>query len=77
MLALAALGLLFVPLVAVAGFAVVAQRHLRALGMLGSLGATDSHTAWCSSGITAATLGLLGATSHRPPAAGLKPPEHR
>lgn len=43
-LALAAVGLLFVALVAVAGFAVVAQRHLRALGMLGSLGATDSHT---------------------------------
>ncbi|MCU1461819.1 MAG: hypothetical protein JWO37_1894 [Acidimicrobiales bacterium] len=39
-LALATMGLLFVGLVAVAGFTVVAQRHLRALGMLTSLGAT-------------------------------------
>jgi len=39
-LALASMFLLFVGLVAVAGFTVVAQRHLRALGMLSSLGAT-------------------------------------
>jgi putative ABC transport system permease protein len=37
------LGLLFVGLMAVAGFTVMAQRRLRALGMLGSLGATDKH----------------------------------
>lgn len=42
-LALATIGLLFVGLVAVAGFTVMAQRRLRALGMLGSLGATDGH----------------------------------
>ena len=30
-------------LLAVAGFAVIAQRRLRALGMLGALGATDRH----------------------------------
>ncbi|MDQ1398017.1 MAG: putative transport system permease protein [Acidimicrobiaceae bacterium] len=42
-LALASIGLLFVGLVAVAGFTVMAQRRLRALGMLGSLGATDRH----------------------------------
>jgi putative ABC transport system permease protein len=35
------LGLMFVGLVAVAGFMVMAQRRLRALGMLGALGATD------------------------------------
>ena len=42
-LVLGTLGLLFVGLMAVAGFTVMAQRRLRALGMLGSLGATDSH----------------------------------
>jgi putative ABC transport system permease protein len=35
------LGLVFIGLVAVAGFTVLAQRRLRALGMLSSLGATD------------------------------------
>jgi putative ABC transport system permease protein len=40
-LALATLGLLFIGLVSVAGFTVMAQRRLRALGMLGALGATD------------------------------------
>jgi putative ABC transport system permease protein len=42
-LVLATIGLLFVGLLAVAGFAVMAQRRLRALGMLSSLGATDRH----------------------------------
>lgn len=41
-LAFAIFGLVFVGLVAVAGFAVLAQRRLRALGMLSSLGATDT-----------------------------------
>ena len=40
-LTLAVLGLIFIGLVAVAGFTVLAQRRLRALGMLGSLGAAD------------------------------------
>ncbi len=40
-LVLATIGLLFVGLLAVAGFAVMAQRRLRSLGMLSSLGATD------------------------------------
>ncbi|HUJ07006.1 MAG TPA: FtsX-like permease family protein [Streptosporangiaceae bacterium] len=40
-LVLDTLGLLFIGLVAVAGFTVMAQRRLRALGMLGALGATD------------------------------------
>jgi putative ABC transport system permease protein len=40
-LAFAIFGLVFVGLVAVAGFSVIAQRRLRALGMLSSLGATD------------------------------------
>ena len=42
-LALATLGLLFVGLLAVAGFAVLAHRRQRALGMLACLGATDRH----------------------------------
>jgi putative ABC transport system permease protein len=42
-LVVCALGLVFVGLMSVAGFAVMAQRRLRALGMLGSLGATDRH----------------------------------
>ena len=40
-LVLDTLGLLFIGLVAVAGFTVMAQRRLRALGMLGAIGATD------------------------------------
>ncbi|MGH8891310.1 MAG: FtsX-like permease family protein [Acidothermaceae bacterium] len=42
-LVLATLGLVFVGLMAVAGFAVMARRRQRALGMLASLGATDRH----------------------------------
>jgi putative ABC transport system permease protein len=40
-LAFATVGMLFVGLLAVAGFAVVAQRRMRALGVLSSVGATD------------------------------------
>ena len=40
-LVLGTIGMLFVGLLAVAGFAVVAQRRMRSLGMLSSLGATD------------------------------------
>ncbi|HEX7107173.1 MAG TPA: FtsX-like permease family protein [Acidothermaceae bacterium] len=42
-LALSTFGLLFVGLMTVAGFAVMAHRRQRALGMLASLGATDRH----------------------------------
>ena len=42
-LAASVLGLVFIGLVAVAGFTVMAQRRLRALGMLSSLGATGRH----------------------------------
>ncbi len=38
-----ALGLMFIGLLASAGFAVLAQRRLRAIGMLGALGATEGH----------------------------------
>ena len=42
-LALGTIGLLFVGLMGVAGFTVMAQRRQRALGMLAALGATDKH----------------------------------
>ncbi len=42
-LVLAIFGLLFVGMIAVAGFTVLAQRRLRALGMISALGATDRH----------------------------------
>ncbi len=38
-----ALGLVFVGLVSVAGFSVMAQRRIRALGMLNAIGATERH----------------------------------
>ena len=42
-LVLATIGLMFVGLLAVAGFTVIAQRRLRALGMLGAIGASHRH----------------------------------
>jgi putative ABC transport system permease protein len=42
-LVLATLAMLFVGLIGVAGFTVIAQRRLQALGMLGAMGATDRH----------------------------------
>jgi len=61
-LALETIGLLFVGLVAAAGFAVMAQRRLRALGMLGALGATNRHVrlAMVANG---AVVGVVGSTA--------------
>ncbi len=42
-LVLATIGLVFVGLLAIAGFTVMAQRRLRALGMLGAIGASHRH----------------------------------
>jgi putative ABC transport system permease protein len=42
-LAFTVIGLLFVGLVAVTGFAVMAGRRMRALGMLAAVGATSRH----------------------------------
>ena len=42
-LALITLGMLLIGLVAVGGFTVLAQRRLRAIGMLGAVGAADRH----------------------------------
>ena len=61
----AILGLVFVGLVAAAGFSVLAQRRLRALGMLSSLGATDRHIRFvviangAAVGVVAAVTGTL------------------
>ena len=41
MLALATVGMLLIALVSIGGFTVLAQRRMRALGMLESMGATD------------------------------------
>src|SRR5689334_7796409 len=43
LLALATVGMLLIALVGVGGFTVLAQRRMRALGLLGSLGATDKN----------------------------------
>jgi putative ABC transport system permease protein len=61
-LAMETIGLLFVGLVAAAGFAVMAQRRLRALGMLGALGATDRQVrlAMVADG---AVVGVVGSVS--------------
>ncbi len=61
-LALETIGLLFVGLVAAAGFTVMAQRRLRALGMLGALGATDRHirSAMVANG---AVVGVVGSVT--------------
>ena len=45
-LIIAAVGLILVGLVAVAGFAVMAQRRLRASGLLGAMGASNRHVRW-------------------------------
>jgi len=56
-LVVAVLGLILIGLVAVAGFAVMAQRRLRSLGMLGVLGATDKNVRL----VTVANGALVGA----------------
>ena len=66
MLVLGTVGLLFVGLLAVAGFTVMAQRRLRALGMLASLGATNRHvrTSMMANGaVVGAASALLGTTA--------------
>ena len=61
-LAAAILGLTFVGLVAVASFTVLARRRLRALGMLGSLGAADRNIALVMTANGAIT-GAVGAVA--------------
>jgi putative ABC transport system permease protein len=59
-LAVAVLGLVFIGLVSVAGFTVMAQRRLRALGMLAALGATERNVRLVMVA-NGALIGVLGA----------------
>jgi putative ABC transport system permease protein len=75
-LSLATFGLLLIGFVAVAGFTVMAQRRMRALGMLGALGATDRHVRLVMTAngavvgvvgtLAGAALGLLAWVAYRP-----------
>src|SRR6266699_2245812 len=60
-LAVAVFGLLLIGLVAVAGFAAMAQRRRRALGMLGALGATDRNVrlVMVTNGFVVGLIGML------------------
>lgn len=60
--AVAIVGLIFVGLVAVAGFTVLAQRRLRGLGMLSSLGATDRNVRLVMVA-NGAAVGVVGAVA--------------
>jgi putative ABC transport system permease protein len=61
-LLIATIGLTFIGLLAVAGFTVIAQRRLRALGMIGAIGATDRQVrrVLLANG---AAVGTVGATA--------------
>jgi putative ABC transport system permease protein len=60
-LVVAVFGLILIGLMAVAGFAVMAQRRLRALGMLGALGATDRNVrlVMVTDGLVVGVIGTL------------------
>jgi putative ABC transport system permease protein len=59
-LTVAVLGLVFIGLVSVAGFTVIAQRRLRALGMLAALGATERNVRLVMVA-NGAVIGVVGA----------------
>src|SRR5262249_16117048 len=61
-------GMLLIALVAVGGFTVIAQRRLRSLGMLASMGATDRHVRRVVMA-NGAVVGIVGAILR----AGLRP----
>jgi putative ABC transport system permease protein len=70
------LGMLLIALVAVGGFTVLAQRRLRSIGMLASLGATDKHirlvvrangvVAGAAGAVAGAVLGVAAWLGYRP-----------
>jgi putative ABC transport system permease protein len=76
MLALTTVAMLLIALVAVGGFTVLAQRRLRSLGMLSSLGATDKHirlvvrangvVVGVAGALIGAVLGLAAWLAYRP-----------
>jgi len=59
-LLLAAIGMILIGLVAIAGFTVLAQRRLRSIGMLQSLGGTDRHVGLAVRA-NGAVVGVVGA----------------
>lgn len=63
-LLLATIGLLFVGLLSVAGFTVMAQRRMRALGMIGAIGATDRQVrlVMVANGAAVGVVGALAGT---------------
>ncbi len=63
-LLLATIGLTFIGLLSVAGFTVIAQRRLRALGMIGAIGATDRQVrrVMSANGLAVGTVGALVGT---------------
>jgi putative ABC transport system permease protein len=61
-LAALVLGMLLIALVSIGGFTVLAQRRLRSIGMLESLGATDRHVRLVISA-NGAVVGLVGAVA--------------
>jgi putative ABC transport system permease protein len=63
-LLLATIGLSFIGLVAVAGFTVMAQRRLRALGLIGAIGATDRQVrrVMLANGTAVGTVGACAGT---------------
>jgi putative ABC transport system permease protein len=63
-LAVAVLGMIFTGLVAVAGFTVMAQRRLRALGMLSALGATPANVrlVMAANGVMVGLTGVCAGT---------------
>jgi putative ABC transport system permease protein len=75
-LALATLGMLLIALVAIGGFSVLAQRRLRSIGMLESLGARDNHVSLVIrangvivgivGAVLGAAIGLAGWLAYRP-----------
>ena len=76
MLALVTVAMLLIALMAAGGFTVLAQRRLRSLGMLASLGATDKHirlvvrangvVVGICGALIGAALGLAGWLAYRP-----------
>ena len=64
-LLLATIGLTFIGLLSVAGFTVIAQRRLRALGMIGAIGATDRQVrrVMSANGVAVGTVGAIVGTA--------------
>jgi len=60
-LAVLTIGMLLIALVAVGGFTVLAQRRLRSLGMLASIGATDKHVGFVvrANGLVVGVVGAV------------------